>query len=71
MDHTARQRSRDYVINTTYFYRFFVPLIVSMLIFMAIAVIISYVPGTPVPWVPTFEGAFQTARAVGGRSRRL
>lgn len=69
MENRARHQSNDPVINTTYFYRFFVPFIISMLILMAIGVIISYVPGTPVPWVPTFAGAFQTARAVGGRRR--
>lgn len=40
----------DKTIKTTYFYRFYVPLMVSMLLLFAIGVIIITPPGTKIEW---------------------
>jgi hypothetical protein len=70
----ARQRKYhgDPVINDVYFRRFFVPLIVSILVLCGIAVVISTPPGTGVKW-DGFAMAFgDTAKAAvrGGARRR-
>ena len=68
----TRRKHRDPVIKDVYFRRFFVPLIVSILILCGIAIIISTPPGTGIKW-DTFATAFgDTAKAVvkgGGRRR--
>jgi len=68
----ARRHHRDPVIKDVYFRRFFVPLIVSILILCGIVAIISTPPGTGIKW-DTFATAFgDSAKAAlkgGGRRR--
>jgi hypothetical protein len=67
-----RRQQRDPVIKDVFFTRFFVPLIVSILILCGIAVIVSTPPGTGVKW-DTFATAFgdtvKAAGKIGGRRR--
>ena len=68
----SKKKFGDPVIKDVYFRRFFVPLIVSILIVCGILVIISTPPGTGIKW-EGFANAFgDTAKAVakvGGRRR--
>lgn len=68
----SKKKFGDPVIKDVYFRRFFVPLIVSILILCGILVIISTPPGTGIKW-EGFANAFgDTAKAVakvGGRRR--
>jgi hypothetical protein len=52
-------------IQDTYFTRFFIPVIVSILIFFLVFAIVSTPSGTNIKW-DTFTTAFQNAK-VGGR----
>jgi len=68
----TKKTGRDPEIKDVYFRRFFVPLIISLLILFGIVVIISTPPGTGVKW-DTFSTAFsdtaKTVAKVGGRRR--
>lgn len=67
-----RRRGGEMVIKDVFFRRFFVPLVVSVLILCGIVTVISTPPGTGVKW-DTFATAFgdvgKTAAKVGGRWR--
>ena len=68
----SKKKFGDPVIKDVYFRRFFVPLIVSILILCGILVIISTPPGTGINW-QGFATAFgDTAKTVvkGGARRR-
>jgi hypothetical protein len=54
----------EHEINDTYFRRFLIPIVASILIMCGIAVIIATPPGTPVNW-----GAFEL-RQIAGAWRR-
>ena len=70
MEDRREYRGREQSLNTMYFYRFFVPLVVSTLVLLAIGVVITYTPGTPVSWFLTFNNAFQMPTKIGGRRWR-
>jgi hypothetical protein len=67
-----RKNHGDPVIKDVFFRRFFVPLIVSVLILCGVVTVISTPPGTGVKW-DTFASAFgdaaKTVAKVGGRRR--
>lgn len=52
-------------IQDTYFRRFFVPIIITILIFCGAAVVVFVAPGTPVN-MPTFSTALGTIAKKGG-----
>jgi hypothetical protein len=58
-------------IDDTYFRRFFVPLVISMLVIAGVFVVVTAVPGTPVNWnnVPSVLG--NVANNMNGGMRRL
>ena len=47
----------DVEINDTYFRRFLIPIVASILVMCGVAVILATPPGTPVKW-NTFSSAF-------------
>jgi hypothetical protein len=59
-------------IDDTYFRRFFVPIVISLLVIAGIFVIIAAPPGTPVNWKST-NSVFENAanNMVGGMRRFL
>jgi len=69
---TKNKKGKDPLIKDIYFRRFFVPLIISLLILCGIVVIVSTPPGTGIKW-DTFATAFgdtaKTVAKVGGRRR--
>ena len=67
---TSRHKGGDPVIKDIFFRRFFVPLIVSILILCGIVAVISTPPGTGVKWDTFATGFGDGAKAVakvGGR----
>lgn len=65
--------TNDRALSTSYFRRFFVPVVLTMLVFAAIYVVIATPPNTPMPW-QTYDTVFGGAEAVvgmlGGAVRR-
>jgi hypothetical protein len=57
-------------INDTYFRRFLVPIVISVLVLCAAAVIISTPPGTPLAW-NTANTAMGNAVQQGGKLLRI
>jgi len=57
---------KDHTVKTTYFYRFYVPLMVSMLLLFAIGVIIVTPPGTKIKW-DGYPSAFNQSIRVAAR----
>ncbi len=58
-------------IDDTYFRRFFVPLIISILVIAGAFVIIAAQPGTAVEWNKTSSVFGSAAQAMNGGMRRL
>jgi hypothetical protein len=56
----------EHEVKDTYFRRFLVPMIVTLLIICGIVVIIATPPGTPVAW-NTFSSAFGANQMAGFR----
>ncbi len=58
-------------IDDTYFRRFFVPLVISVLVIAGVFVVVTAVPGTPVNWnnAPSVFG--NVANNMNGGMRRL
>lgn len=59
--------SSNVEIKDVYFRRFFVPIVITILLFVAIAAILYNVPGTPPKW-DTYSSAF--GAQMGGLFRR-
>ncbi len=43
-------KQEEYVVKDAYFRRFFVPVVITILVLLAIAVILLTPPGSPVAW---------------------
>ena len=69
---SMRNKNGDPVIKDVFFTRFFMPLIVSILILCGIVAVISTPPGTGIKWdgfATAFGDTVKTAGKVGGRRR--
>lgn len=56
-------------IDDTYFRRFFVPIVISLLVIAGIFVIIAATPGTPVNWVANNNNMTGGMRRLFGNRR--
>jgi hypothetical protein len=67
-----RNKNGEPVIKDVFFTRFFMPLIVSILILCGIVVVISTPPGTGIKWdgfATAFGDTVKTVAKVGGKRR--
>lgn len=58
-------------IDDTYFRRFFVPLVISILVIVGVFVIVTTTPGTPVAWKPSSTIFDNVVQNMNGGMRRL